>query len=102
MAIDNPWHYEDVLVVRVRNLVPHATWTDYELMLINGFEKLLESGTRILKFYLHISPCEQLARFKERLDDLARHWKISEVKAITPNVALWPHYIEPMSMRWRA
>ena len=47
--------------------------------LINDFEKILtDNGTRILKFYLHISPEEQLARFEQRLDDPMRQWKISE------------------------
>ena len=47
--------------------------------MINDFEKMLaENGTRILKFFLHISPEEQLLRFKQRLDDTARNWKISE------------------------
>jgi hypothetical protein len=45
---------------------------------INDFEKILaDNGTHILKFYLHIDPEEQLARFKQRIDDPARHWKIS-------------------------
>jgi polyphosphate kinase 2 (PPK2 family) len=47
--------------------------------LINDFEKeLARAGTTILKFYLHISKDEQLRRFKDRLDDPARRWKISE------------------------
>src|SRR5580658_1479176 len=53
---------------------------------------LHESGTRILKFYLHISPEEQLERFKQRLDDPARQWKISE--ADYTERELWPEYIE--------
>ena len=78
VVIYNRSHYEDVLVVRVHNLVARSVWSQrYEL--INGFEKMLAGNrTRILKFYLHISPEEQLARFKQRLDDPARHWKISE------------------------
>ncbi len=78
IAIFNRSHYEDVLVVRVHKLVPRAVWSKrYEL--INNFEKsLARSGTRILKFYLHISPEEQLERFKQRLNDPMRHWKISE------------------------
>jgi len=78
VAIFNRSHYEDVLVVRVHNLVPHAVWSRrYEQ--INDFEKeLAESKTHILKFYLHISEEEQLSRFKERLDDPAKQWKISE------------------------
>ena len=78
VAIFNRSHYEDVLVVRVHNLVPKAVWSQrYER--INDFEKgLVEHDTLILKFYLHISREEQLTRFKERLDDPAKQWKISE------------------------
>ncbi len=70
--------YEDVLVARVHNLVPEEVWTGrYEL--INNFEKqLIASGTHILKFFLHISKKEQLCRFKQRLKDPVRRWKISE------------------------
>ena len=78
IAIFNRSHYEDVLVVRVHNLIPKAVWSG-RYVLINDFEKMLvQNGTRILKFFLHISPEEQLARFKQRLDDPARNWKISE------------------------
>jgi len=78
VAIFNRSHYEDVLVVRVHNLVPQAVWSRrYDQ--INDFEKeLVEGKTHILKFYLHISKQEQLSRFKERLDDPAKQWKISE------------------------
>jgi PPK2 family polyphosphate:nucleotide phosphotransferase len=78
MAIFNRSHYEDVLVVRVHNLVPEKIWSRrYDQ--INAFEKeLAEDNTHILKFYLHISKSEQLSRFKERLDDPAKQWKISE------------------------
>jgi PPK2 family polyphosphate:nucleotide phosphotransferase len=78
VAIFNRSHYEDVLVVRVHNLVPEKIWSKrYEL--INDFEKMLfDNGTHILKFYLHIDADEQLARFKQRIDDPTRHWKISD------------------------
>ena len=78
VAIFNRSHYEDVLVVRVHNLVPHAVWSQrYDL--INAFEQgLVAHDTHILKFYLHISKEEQLKRFKERLDDATKQWKISE------------------------
>jgi PPK2 family polyphosphate:nucleotide phosphotransferase len=77
VSIFNRSHYEDVLVTRVHNLVPKKVWEKrYEL--INEFEKnLVENGTHIVKFYLHITKDEQLRRFKQRLDDPARHWKIS-------------------------
>lgn len=79
VAIFNRSYYEDVLVVRVHKLVSQDTWSKrYDL--INEFERLLveENHTTILKFFLHISKEEQLERFKERLDDPARNWKISE------------------------
>jgi PPK2 family polyphosphate:nucleotide phosphotransferase len=78
LVIFNRSQYEDVLIVRVHDLVPRSVWSKrYEL--INGFEKdLAENGTTILKFFLHISPAEQLKRFKARLDDPSRWWKISE------------------------
>ncbi len=79
VAIFNRSHYEDVLVVRVHNLAPKKVWSKrYEL--INEFERLLatENNTTILKFFLYISKEEQLARFKQRLDDPLRQWKISD------------------------
>ena len=78
VAIFNRSHYEDVLVVRVHNLVPKEVWSKrYET--INNFEKqLYNNNTHILKFYLNIDADEQLERFKTRIDDPARHWKISE------------------------
>ena len=92
VVIFNRSHYEDVLVVRVHKLVTEAVWSKrYEL--INDFEKMLhDNGTRTLKFYLHISPEEQLERFRQRLDDPMRHWKISE--ADYSERKLWPDYIE--------
>lgn len=79
VAIFNRSHYEDVLVVRVhRQIDAEACWNRYGL--INDFERLLvsENRTTVLKFLLHISKEEQLARFKQRLDDPSRRWKISE------------------------
>jgi PPK2 family polyphosphate:nucleotide phosphotransferase len=77
IGVFNRSHYEDVLVVRVHNLVPEAVWRPrYEH--INHFEKLLvDSGTTILKFYLHISKEEQLRRFQARLEDPRKNWKFS-------------------------
>ena len=78
VVIFNRSHYEDVLVVRVHKMVPEEVWSN-RYSLINHFEKgLAANGTHILKFYLHISSEEQLARFQDRLDDPARQWKISE------------------------
>jgi PPK2 family polyphosphate:nucleotide phosphotransferase len=78
VVIFNRSHYEDVLVVRVHNFVPKGTWMR-RYGQINAFEKgLAEDGAGILKFFLHISKEEQLNRFKDRLDDPAKQWKISE------------------------
>jgi PPK2 family polyphosphate:nucleotide phosphotransferase len=92
VAIFNRSHYEDVLVVRVHKLVPRSVWSKrYDA--INAFETtLIENGTHVLKFYLHISPDEQLARFRLRLEDPARRWKISESDYTERE--LWPKYIE--------
>ena len=92
VVVFNRSHYEDVLVVRVHKLVPHSVWSKrYEL--INDFETMLSrNGTTILKFFLHISPQEQLARFKQRLDDPSRHWKISE--SDYSERELWPQYVD--------
>jgi PPK2 family polyphosphate:nucleotide phosphotransferase len=77
IRIFNRSHYEDVLVVRVRNLVPEEVWQQ-RYKHINDFERMLvEEGTTILKFYLHISRSEQAARLQHRLDDPAKHWKFS-------------------------
>ena len=92
IAIFNRSHYEDVLVTRVHKLIDKATWTD-RYQRIRDFETLLvENKTTILKFFLHISKEEQLARFAQRLDDPARNWKISE--ADYSERALWDDYVE--------
>jgi PPK2 family polyphosphate:nucleotide phosphotransferase len=90
VAIFNRSHYEDVLVARVHKLVPKEVWSErYDL--INDFERnLVENGTHILKFFLHISADEQLRRFKQRLDDPARQWKITD--ADYTERKLWPEY----------
>jgi PPK2 family polyphosphate:nucleotide phosphotransferase len=92
VVIFNRSHYEDVLVVRVHKLAPREVWSKrYDL--INDFEEMLrQNGTRVLKFFLHISPEEQLARFKRRLDDPSRNWKISE--GDYSERELWPQYVE--------
>ena len=92
VVVFNRSHYEDVLVVRVHKLVPRSVWSKrYEQ--INAFETTLSrAGTTIVKFFLHISPEEQLARFKQRLDDPSRHWKISE--SDYSERKLWPQYVE--------
>ena len=75
MVIFNRSHYEDVLVVRVHNIVPPEVWKKrYDA--INDFERqLAENGTTILKFYLHIDLDEQKERLQARLDDPTKIWK---------------------------
>jgi PPK2 family polyphosphate:nucleotide phosphotransferase len=117
IVIFNRSHYEDVLVTRVHKLVDKKT-CDRRYEHICGFEALLaESGTTILKFFLHISKEEQLARFAQRLDDRGRNWKISEsdyserelwddyvdayedaIRATTTKEAPW--YVIPSNHKW--
>lgn len=77
IKIFNRSHYEDVLVVRVHELVPKEVWRQrYEH--INTFERLLaDSATIILKFYLHISKEEQKQRLVKREKDPIKSWKLS-------------------------
>ncbi|MCU0495889.1 MAG: polyphosphate kinase 2 family protein [Anaerolineae bacterium] len=77
IGVFNRSHYEDVLIVRVNQLVPESVWRRrYEQ--INAFEHLLaQNGTRILKFYLHISKAEQKQRLEERLVRPDKQWKFS-------------------------
>ena len=76
-GIFNRSHYEDVLVVRVHELVPEDVWSKrYDQ--INNFEKMLsENGTVILKFFLHVSQDEQKERLRERVEDPAKNWKFN-------------------------
>ncbi len=75
IGIFNRSHYEDVLVVRVHNLVPEALWRR-RYQHINDFERILtDHGVTILKFMLHISREEQRQRLEERLDDPTKNWK---------------------------
>jgi PPK2 family polyphosphate:nucleotide phosphotransferase len=92
IVIFNRSHYEDVLIVRVHDLVPESVWSKrYEL--INEFERNLTlAGTTILKFYLHITEKEQLRRFAKRLDDPTRQWKISD--ADYTERAYFPEYVK--------
>ena len=77
MTVFNRSHYEDVLIARVKELVPKAVWSKrYDQ--INEFEELLtESGTIILKFFLHISKGEQMERLMRREEEPLKAWKLS-------------------------
>lgn len=77
IVIFNRSHYEDVLVVRVHELVPQEIWMK-RYQQINAFERLLvQEGTTILKFFLYISKDEQKRRFMERIEDPEKQWKFN-------------------------
>src|SRR5262245_381425 len=77
ITIFNRSHYEDVLVPRVHHTVARAV-IRARYAHINAFEQLLaDSGTLVLKFFLHISKAEQHRRLRERLDDPTKQWKFS-------------------------
>lgn len=117
IGVFNRSHYGDVLVVRVDKLVSEAVWQQrYEQ--INHFEKLLhETGTRILKFYLHISKDEQKERLQARIDNPDKHFKfdiddLAERRqwdeyiaayedALTRCTSEWaPWYVIPADRKW--
>jgi PPK2 family polyphosphate:nucleotide phosphotransferase len=77
IGIFNRSHYEDVLIVRVKDLVPKSAWSKrYEQ--INAFERILAAnGVTILKFFLHVSKDEQRARLVERLENPKKNWKVN-------------------------
>jgi PPK2 family polyphosphate:nucleotide phosphotransferase len=77
IAIFNRSHYEDVLVVRVHELVPKAVWQDRYRQIVEFERLLVETGTTILKFYLHIDADEQKKRLQARLDDPTKQWKFN-------------------------
>ncbi|MEO8609751.1 MAG: PPK2 family polyphosphate kinase [Chloroflexota bacterium] len=117
IGIFNRSHYEDVLVVRVNNLVPKKV-LEKRYDHINNFEQLLaDNGTRILKFYLHISKDEQKERLQSRLDNPDKNWKFStgdlpvrqqwdaymdayEVALTRCNTDDAPWYIVPANRKW--
>jgi PPK2 family polyphosphate:nucleotide phosphotransferase len=77
LTIFNRSHYEDVLVVRVHDLVPEKRWSRrYEH--IRNFEQMLaDEGTTIVKLFLHISRDEQRERLQDRIDRPDKNWKFS-------------------------
>lgn len=92
IGIFNRSHYEDVLVPRVHDLVPEAVWR-LRYRQINDFEKMLvENGTILLKFFLHISKDEQRERLEARLNDPTKQWKI--MAADIKERAYWEDYVQ--------
>jgi PPK2 family polyphosphate:nucleotide phosphotransferase len=90
IAVFNRSHYEDVLVVRVDNLVPESVWSRrYEQ--INAFERMLvENDIHIVKIFLYISKDEQKERLEARLADPGKHWKFDP--ADLEKRAQWKEY----------
>ncbi|KPL72983.1 polyphosphate kinase [Leptolinea tardivitalis] len=105
IVVFNRSHYEDVLVVRVHNLVPKEVWKK-RYKQINDFEQqLAEEGTTILKFFLNISLDEQKERMLERLEMPEKRWKFNP--GDLDERKLWPEYmsafedaIEKTSTKW--
>lgn len=113
----NRSHYEDVLITRVHGVIDDAT-AEKRFKQINDFESMLvEEGTIILKFFLHISKEEQKTRLQARLDDPTKHWKFhpgdlaerdrwndyqrvyeQALNATSTPVAPW--YIVPADRKW--
>jgi PPK2 family polyphosphate:nucleotide phosphotransferase len=90
IAVFNRSHYEDVLVARVKRLVPFAVWSK-RYHQINEFERMLtECGTSIVKICLHVSKAEQRRRLLERLTDSTKSWKFADEDLVAR--AHWDEY----------
>ena len=111
-------HYEDILAVRVNKLKPESIWKK-RYQHINNFEQMLiDEGTIILKFFLHIDRSTQKQRLQERLNKPSKNWKFDEsdlvarkkwseyeraheevfAKTSRPDIAPW--YIIPANKKW--
>lgn len=92
VVIFNRSHYEDVLVVRVHELVPEKTWKR-RYRHINDWERMLtDEGITIVKFFLYIDKDEQHKRLQGRLDDPAKRWKFS--LGDLPERTRWDAYVD--------
>lgn len=90
ITIFNRSHYEDVLVVRVKDIVPEEIWSR-RYRHIREFERMLsDEGTRVVKLFLHISKDEQKERLQARLDEPDKSWKFH--KGDLADRALWDNY----------
>jgi PPK2 family polyphosphate:nucleotide phosphotransferase len=117
IGIFNRSHYEDVGIVRVKELAPEATWRK-RYRHIREFERLLtDEGTTVVKVFLHISKNEQRERLQERLDDPTKTWKFrlgdledrrlwdgfmeAYEEALTETSTEWaPWYVVPADRKW--
>jgi PPK2 family polyphosphate:nucleotide phosphotransferase len=92
VGVFNRSHYEAVLVERVRELTPEAVWSRRYAQ-INDFERMLdESGTTVVKFFLHVSRAEQHKRFRKRLEKRDKQWKFNP--GDLDDSALWDEYTQ--------
>jgi PPK2 family polyphosphate:nucleotide phosphotransferase len=116
VGVFNRSHYEDVLIVRVHDLVPETEWrARYDE--INAFEReLVDDGVILVKIMLHISPDEQLGRLRERLEDPTKYWKFNPAdvderarwdeyqvaynEALTRCSEAAPWYVVPADRKW--
>ena len=92
IVIFNRSHYEDVLVVRVMELVPKKVWSKRYRHIVEFERMLADEGTTIVKLYLHISRDEQRERLQDRLDVPEKHWKFEEGDLVPR--AHWDDYME--------
>jgi PPK2 family polyphosphate:nucleotide phosphotransferase len=90
LVIFNRSHYEDVLVVRVMDLVPEKRWSKRYHHIVEFEQMLADEGTTIVKLFLHISKEEQKERLQSRLDEPEKHWKFDEADLIPR--ARWDDY----------
>ena len=117
ITIFNRSHYEDVLVVRVREFAPEETWRRRFEHIRNFEQMLVDEGTTILKFFLHISKDEQRQRLQDRIDDPSKHWKFSmgdlderkrwdlyqeayEEAITSTSTSSAPWYVIPANQKW--
>ncbi len=117
ICVHNRSHYEDILIARVKNLVPPARWKK-RYRHINDFEQMLsDEGTTIIKLFLHISKDYQKLRLQRRLDRPDKHWKFNpedliererwddyqqayEIAMTRCNAKHAPWYVIPAENRW--
>jgi len=92
IVVLNRSHYEDVLAVRVQNLVPPERWERRYQHLVDFERRLVDEGTIVRKFFLHISKHEQKQRLEDRLTDPTKHWKFEHGDLASR--AQWDEYQE--------
>ena len=92
IGIFNRSHYEDVLIVRVHDLVPPEVWRSRYRRIVEFEDELRDSGTTIVKLFLHISKEEQARRLRSRLERPDKQWKFS--MADLPERKRWDDYME--------